>query len=110
MQREINVSLPKREEPRKQQHAALIELTLRNNLKIAERHLHQVRANALIRFFNEWVSQLENTRRDGHQAGFYEHTKRLHVARKRVFTSQNIKGEDSKLLRKPTLTRERHAR
>ncbi|CAB1116625.1 unnamed protein product [Ectocarpus sp. CCAP 1310/34] len=60
-------------------------------------------------FFEGYVRQLEKSR-EGDQAGFYMHLKMIGVEDKRSFTSQNIKDEDGKVLRDPTLIRQRWAR
>ncbi|CAB1110695.1 unnamed protein product [Ectocarpus sp. CCAP 1310/34] len=87
-----------------------LETTLKAKLKAARKKRSSARWRALEKFFEGYVRQLEKKSREGDQAGFYRHLKMIDVEGKRPLTSQNIKDEDGKVLRDPTLTRQRWAR
>ena len=70
-------------------------------------HLKRTWAEAVQRFFEDYVSQLEGRIRAGDQFSFYEHLKGMNVEGKRTFDSQYVKDEEGRLLRYNALIRER---
>ncbi|CAB1107589.1 unnamed protein product [Ectocarpus sp. CCAP 1310/34] len=76
-------------------------------LKTVRRKRSIARWRTLETVFEGYVRKLEKNSR---QAGFYRHLKMIDVEGKRLFTSQNIKDVDGKVLRDPTFSRQRWAR
>ena len=68
---------------------------LRRTLKAAETRLKRVRFEAVQRFCEEFVSQLEVRIKDGDQASFYKHLKGIHLEGRRLCSVQYIKDEQS---------------
>ena len=83
---------------------------LRRALKAFTKQLKRTRAEAVQRFFEDYVSQLIRRIREGDQFGFYRHLKGMDVEGKRTFNSQYIKDEEGRLLRDNALIRERWVR
>ena len=79
-------------------------------MKATTKQLKRTRAEAVQRFFEDYVSQLEGRIREGDQFGFYKHLKGMDVERKRTFNSQYIQDEEGRLLRDSALIRERWVR
>ena len=79
-------------------------------MKATIKQLKCTRAEAVQRFFEDYVSQLEGRVREGGQFGFYKHLKGMDVEGKRKFDSQYIKDEKGRLLRDNALIRERWVR
>ena len=98
-----------REDARKQLSSAPNDPGLRRALKATSKQPKRTRAEAVQRFFEDYVSQLEGYP-EGDQFGFYKHLKGLDVERKRVFNSQYIKDEERRLLRDNAQIRERCVR
>ena len=80
---------------------------LRRALKATTKQLKRTRAEAVQRFFNDYVRQLEGRIREGDRFGFYKHLKGMDVKGKRTLNSQYIKDKESRLLRDNDLIRER---
>ena len=98
-----------REDARKRVRSAPNDHDLRRALKTTKQ-LKRTLAEAVQRFFEDHVSQLEGRIREGDQFGFYKHLKGMDVEEKRTFNSQYIEEEESRLLRDKALIRERWVR
>ena len=107
---ELNARWQDREDARKQARSAPNDRGLRQALKATTKQLKRTRAQAVERFFEDYVSQLEGRIREGAQFGFYKHLKGMDVKGKRTFNSQYIKDEEGRLLRDNALIRERWVR
>ena len=70
----------------------------------------RTRAEAVQRFFEDYVSQLEGRIREGDQFDCYKHLKGVNMEGKRTFNSRYIKDEEGRLLRDNALIRERWMR
>ena len=79
-------------------------------MKATTKQLKRTRAEAVQRFFDDYVSQLEERIREGDQFGFYNHLNGMDVEGKRTLNSQYIKNEKGRLLRDNALIRERWVR
>ena len=99
-----------REGARKRVRFAPFDRGLRRSLKAATKQLKRTRAEAVQRFFEDYVSQLEGRIREGGQFGFYKHLKGMDVKGKSTFNSQYINDEKGRLLRDNVLIRERWVR
>ena len=76
-------------------------------LTAAAKRLGCVRFEALQRFFQDFVGQLEVRIEDGDQAGFNKHPKRTDLEGKRSFSVQYIKDAEDRLVRDMGLIRDR---
>ena len=72
---------------------------LRRALKATSKQLKRTRAEAVERFFEDYVSQLEGRIREGDMFGFCEHRKGMDLEGKMTLNSQHIKDEEVRLLR-----------
>ena len=104
---ELNARWQDREDARKRVRSAPNDRGLRRALKATTKQLKHKRAEAVQRFFEGYVSQLEGCIREGDQFGFYKHLKGMDVEGKRTFNSQYIKYQEGRFLRDNTLIRER---
>ena len=66
-------------------------------LNAAGKRLKRVRFEAVLRFFEELVSQLEVHTKDGDQAGLYQHLTRMDLEGRRSSSVQYIKDEQGRL-------------
>ena len=66
---------------------------LRKSLEAAEKRLERVRIEAVQRFFEEFVSQVEVRIKDGDQCGLYKHLKGVDFEGKKSSSSQYIKAQ-----------------
>ena len=107
---ELNARWQDREDARKRVRSAPNDRGLRRALKATTKQLKRTRAEAIQRFFEDYVSQLEGRIREGDQFGFYKHLEGMDVEQKRTFNSRYIKDEESRLLRDNALIRERWVR
>ena len=107
---ELNARWQDREDARKRVRSAPNNRGLPRALKATTKRLTRMRAEAVQRFFEDYVSQLEGRIREGDQFGFYKHLKGVDVEGKRTFTSQYMKDEEGRLLRDNALIRERWVR
>ena len=98
------------EDARKRVRSAPNDRGLRRALKTTPKQLKLTRAEAVQRFFEDCVSQLEGRIGEGDQFVFYQHLKGMDVEGKRTFTSQYIKDEEGLLLWDNALIRERWVR
>ena len=106
----MNARWQDREGARKRVRSAPNDRGLRRALKATTKQLKRTRAEAVQRFFEDYVSQLEGRIREGDQFDFYKHLKGMDVEGKRTFNSQYIKDEEGRLLRDDALIRERWVR
>ena len=104
---ELNARWQDREDARKRVRSAQNDRGLRQALKATTKQLKRTWAEAAQRFFEDYVSQLEERIRKGDQFGFYKHLKGMDVEGKRTFNSQCIKDEEGRLPRNNALIRER---
>ena len=72
---------------------------LRKNLKAAGKRLKSVRFEAVQRFFEEFISQVEVRIKDGDQAGFHKHLKGMDLEGRRLCSVQHIKDEKGRQIR-----------
>ena len=72
---------------------------LRRFVKMAGKKLRKVHKTAVLSFFWAFVRKLETRVREGDQAGFYNHPKRMNLEGKRDRSSVYIKDEDDIILR-----------
>ena len=79
-------------------------------VKATTKQLKRTRAEAVQKFFEDYVSQLDGRIREGDQFIFYKHLTGMDVDGKRMFSSQYIKDEEGRLLRDNALIRERWVR
>ena len=107
---ELNARWQDREDARKRVRSAPNDRGLRRALKATTKRLKRTRAEAVQRFFEYYVSQLQGRIREGDQYGFYKYPKGMDVEGKRTFNSQYIKDEEGRLLRDNALIRERWVR
>ena len=107
---ELDAPWQDREDTRKRLRSAQKDRGLRRALNATRDQLKRTRAEAVQRFFEYYVSQLEGGIREGDQFGFYKHVKGMDVEGKRTFNSQYIKNEEGRLLRDNALIRERWVR
>ena len=103
----LNARWQDREDARKRVRSAPNDRGLRRALKAATKQLKRTRAEAVQRFFKDYVSQFEGRIREGDQFGFYKHLKGMDVEGKMTFNSQYIEDEEGRLLRDNALIRER---
>ena len=80
---------------------------LRKSLKTAGKRLKRVRIEAVQRFFEKFVSQLEVRIKDSDQASFYKHLKGMDFEGKKPCSSHYIKDAEGSLLRDMGLIRNR---
>ena len=85
-------------------------LLIRRFLKMPSKQRTRTRAEAVRRFFEEYVSQLEGIIRESDHCGFYKHIQEMDVKGKRTFNSHCIKDEEGRLLRDNAFIRELWAR
>ena len=107
---ELNSRWQDREDARKRVRSAPNDHGLRRALKAITKQLKRTWAEAVQRFFEDYVSQLEGRIREGDQYFFYKHLKGMDEEGKRTFNSQYIKDKEGRLLRDKTLIRERWVR
>ena len=107
---ELNARWQDREDARKRVRSAPNDCGLRRALKATTKQLKRTRAEAVQRFLEDYVSQLEGRMREGDQFGFYKHLKGMDVEGKRTFNSQYINDEEGRLLRDNALVSERWVR
>ena len=107
---ELNTRWQDREDARKWVRSAPNDRGLRRALKATTKQLKRTRAEAVQRFFEDYVSQLEGRIREGDQFGLYKHLQGMDVEEKRTFNLQYIKDEEGQLLRDTALIRERWVR
>ena len=107
---ELHARWQDREDARKRVRSAPNDRGLRQVLMATAKQLKRTRAEAVQRFFEDFVSQLEGRMREGDRFGFYKHLKEMDVEGKRTFKSQYIKDEAGRLLRDNALIRERWVR
>ena len=107
---ELNARWQDREDARKRVRSAPNYRGLRQALKATIKQLKRTRAEAVQRFFEDYVSQLEGRIREGDQFCFYIHLKGMDVEGKRTFYSQYIKYEEGQLVRDNARIRERWVR
>ena len=79
-------------------------------MKTAGKNLEKVRKTAVLSFFWAHVRKLEESVREGDQAGFYRRLKTMNLEGKRDHNSQFIKDEHGSLLRDVEVIRERWVR
>ena len=103
---ELNRRWQDREDARKRVCSAPNDRGLRRALKATTKQLKRTRAEAVQRFFEDYVSQLEGRIREGDQFGFYWEG----CGRERTFHSQYIKYEKGRLLRDNAFICERWVR
>ena len=96
---ELNARWQDRKDARKWVRSAPNDRGLQQTLKATIKQLKHTRAEAVQRFFEDYVSQLEGRIREGDHFGFYKHLKKMDVEGKRTFNSQYIKDEEGRLLR-----------
>ena len=72
---ELNARWQDREDARKRVRSAPHDRGLRRGLKVTAKQLKRTRAEAVQRFLEDYVSQLEGLIREGDQFGFYKHLK-----------------------------------
>ena len=77
---------------------------------MAGKKLRKVRKAAVLSFFWDFVRKLETRTREGDQAGFYKHLKKINLEEKRDCSSAYVKDENGVLLRDVELIRERWVR
>ena len=107
---ELNARWQDKEDARKRVCSAPNDRGLRQASKAATKQLKRTRGEAVQKFFEDYVSQLEGRIREGDLFGFNKHLKGMDVEGKRTSTSQYIKDEEGRLLRDNALTRERWVR
>ena len=106
----MNARWQGREDERKRVRSAPNDRGLRRALKATTKQLKRTLTEAVRRFFEDYVSQLEGRIREGGQFGSYKHLKGMDVEGKRTFNPQYIKDEEGRLLRENALIRERWVR
>ena len=107
---ELHARWQDREDASKRVRSAPNDRGLRQALTATTKQLNRTQAEAVQRFFEDYVSQLEGRIREGDQLGFYKHLKGMDVEGKRTFNSQYIKDEEGRLLRDNALICERWVR
>ena len=107
---ELNARWQDREDAGKRVCSAPNDRGLRRALKATTKQLKRTWAEAVERFFEDYVSQIKGRIRVGDQSGFYKHLKGMDVEGKRTFNSQYIKDEEGRLLQDNALIRERWVR
>ena len=108
---ELDARWQDRKDARKRLRSAPNDRGLRRALKATSKQLKRTWADAVQRFFEDYVIQLEGRIREGDQFGFYKHLKKgMDVEGKRVFNSQYVKSEEGGLLRDNAPIRERWVR
>ena len=107
---ELSARWQDREDARKRVRSAPNDRGLRRALKATTKQLNRTRAEAVQRFFEDYVSQLEGRIREGDKFGFYKHLKGMDVEGERTFSSQYTKDEEGRLLRDNALIPERWVR
>ena len=107
---ELNARWQDSEDARKRIRCAPNGRDLRQALMATTTQLKLTRAEAVERFFEDYVGQIEGRIREGDQFGFYKHLKGMNVEGKRTVDSQDIKDEEGRLLRDNALIRERWVR
>ena len=76
---ELHTRWLEREDTRTQLRANPSDRNLRKALRAATKQLKRARAEGVPRFFEEYVSQLEGSTREGDQFDFYKHLKGIYV-------------------------------
>ena len=81
--------------------SAPTDVNLRKVLKKTNNELRRVRTHAVERFFETYVSRLEEHIAEGDQRGFYRHLKGIDVEEKKPCSSQQqyIRDNEGTLLR-----------
>ena len=85
---ELNARWQNRKDARKRVCSAQNDRGIRQALKATTKQLKRTRAEAVQRFFENYVSQLEGSFRESDQFVFYKHLKGMDVEGKNTFTSQ----------------------
>ena len=106
----MNARWHNRKDARKRGRSAPNDRGLRQALKATTKQLKCTRTEAVQRFFEDYVSQLDGRIREGDKFGLYKHLKGVDVEGKRTFHSQCIKDEEGRLLRDNAPIRERWVR
>ena len=107
---ELNARWQDREDARKRVRSAPNDRGLWRALKATTKQLNRTRAEAVQRFFKDYVSQLEGRIREGDQFGFYKHLNGIGLEGKKTLNSQYIEDEEGRLLGDNALIRERWVR
>ena len=107
---ELDARWQDRENARKRLRSAPNDRGLRRALKAISKQLIRTRAEAVQRFFEDYVGHLEGRIREGDQFGFYKYLKGMNVEGKRTFNSQYNKDKEGRSLRHNALIRERWMR
>ena len=107
---EMNAAWQHREGAMRHLRAEPHSSNLRKTVKIAGKKRRKVRKAAVLSFFWDFVRKLETRTREGDQAGFYKHLKKLNLEAKRDRSSAYVKDENGVLLRDIELIRERWVR
>ena len=90
---ELSARCQDSEDARKRVHSAPNDRGLRRALKTTTKQLERTRAEAVQKFFEDHVSQLEWRIREGDQFGFYKHLNGMDVE-ERTFNLQYIKDKE----------------
>ena len=85
---ELNARWQDREDARKRVRCAPHDRDLRRALKATTRQLKRTRAEAVLKFFEDYVSQLEGRIREADQFGFHKHLTGMDAKGKRTFNSR----------------------
>ena len=96
---ERNARWQDREDARKRVRSAPNDGGLRRALKATTKQLKRTRAEAVQRFFEDYVRQLEGCIREGDQFGFYKHVNGMDVKERKTINSQYIEDEEGRFLR-----------
>ena len=107
---EMDAAWQQREEARRHLRAEPHNSNLRKAVKMAGNNLRKVRKAAVLSFFWDFVGKLETRTREGDQADFYKHLKKMNLKGKRDRSSAYVKDENGVLLRDVGLIRERWVR
>ena len=84
----MNTALQQREEARRHLICAELHISnLRQDVKVAGKHLRKVRKAAVLSFLWDFVPKLETHSQEGDHAGFYKHVKTMNLEGKRGCSS-----------------------
>ena len=106
----MNVAWQQREEAIRHLRADPHSSNLRKAAKMAGKNVRKVRKAAVLSIFWDFVCKLETRTREGDQAGFCKHHKKMNLERKRDRSSTYVKDENGVLPRDAELIRERWIR
>ena len=104
---EMNAAWHQREDARRHLRAESHNSNLRKAAKMAGKKLRKVRKATVLSVFWDFVRKLETRNREGDQAGFYKHLKKMNLERKQDRSSAYVNDENGVLLRSVELIRER---